>query len=241
MSYTTQEFIAKIGDIVCKEAKARGYNFPSAIIAQAILESRSGNSGLAKYNNFFGLKCGSKWTGKSVNMTTKEEYQPGRISTIKDNFRVYDTVEDGIKGYFDFISTSRYAALKTATSPIDYLMKIKAAGYATSTAYVTNVYNVVIKYQLSQFDGISNCPLIAPTPTMRKGCRGADVAALQNVLNYLFDAKLDVDGSYGPATKQAVIAFQGAAGLYKDGIYGPKSWDKLRHLLEDRQLEDANV
>ena len=236
MSYTTQEFIAKIGDIVCKEAKARGYKFPSAIIAQAILESRSGNSGLAKYNNFFGLKCGSKWTGKSVNMTTKEEYKAGRVTTIKDNFRVYDTVEDGIKGYFDFISSSRYAALKKATSPMDYLMKIKAAGYATSTSYVTNVYNVAIKYQLFQFDGMSNCSLFAPLPTMRKGCKGSDVAALQNVLNFLFSAKLVVDGSYGNATKQAVISFQGAAGLYKDGIYGPKSYTKLKKLLEEKDV-----
>ncbi|RGM25126.1 hypothetical protein DXC31_02630 [Mediterraneibacter gnavus] len=79
-----QRFIEEIAKYVQKYAYVYGILVHSPIIAQAILESGWGESKLAaKYHNYFGLKCGSKWTGKSVNLTTKEEYQPGTLTTIK--------------------------------------------------------------------------------------------------------------------------------------------------------------
>lgn len=150
---TNNEFIETIGALIQKHAFANGYKYPSAIIGQAILESGWGKSLLAsKYNNYFGLKCGSSWCGKSVNMTTKEEYTRGTLTNIRDNFRVYDTMEDGVKGYFEFIGYSRYSNLKSATSSKNYLQLIKSDGYATSSTYVVNVYNVVTKYNLTKFD-----------------------------------------------------------------------------------------
>lgn len=123
---TNSEFINAIAPIIVKEAKARGYNYPSAIIAQACLESNYGRSQLsAKYFNFFGLKCGSSWKGKSVNMKTCEEYTTGTLTQIKDNFRAYDNMAEGVKGYFDFIKAKRYNNLKEATSPIDYLQRLR--------------------------------------------------------------------------------------------------------------------
>ncbi len=148
-----EQFIAKIGPLIQAEAAKRGYKVASAIIAQAVLESRYGESGLAKYHNYFGLKCGSSWKGKSVNMTTKEEYTPGVLTSIKDNFRAYDSMEEGVKGYFDFISTARYANLKTAVTAEMYLALIKSDGYATSSSYVKNNMAVVNKYNLTRFDG----------------------------------------------------------------------------------------
>ena len=147
------KFIEQIAPIICKEAKKRGYKFPSAIIAQACLESNFGKSSLsANYNNFFGMKCGSSWKGKSVNFWTQEEYKAGTMTNIRDNFRAYDTMEQGVAGYFDFISTSRYAKLKEAVGPRDYLAKIKAAGYATAVKYVDSVMSVVNNYNLTQYD-----------------------------------------------------------------------------------------
>lgn len=154
---TNSEFINAIAPIIVKEAKARGYNYPSAIIAQACLESNYGRSQLsAKYFNFFGLKCGSSWKGKSVNMKTCEEYTTGTLTQIKDNFRAYDNMTEGVKGYFDFIKAKRYNNLKEATSPIDYLTKIKADGYATSSTYVNNVYSTLTSNNLTRYDGNSN-------------------------------------------------------------------------------------
>lgn len=150
---TNKNFIATIAPIICKVAKKRGYKYPSAIIAQACNESAYGRSSLGKnYNNFFGMKCGSSWKGKSVNLTTKEEYTVGSLTEIRDNFRVYDSIEDGVNGYFDFINSSRYSNLKEASSSKNYLELIKEDGYATSSAYVDNVYSVVTSQGLLEWD-----------------------------------------------------------------------------------------
>lgn len=151
---THKEFIEVIAKYVIKYANDYGIKVHSPIIAQAILESGWGGSTLAsKYNNFFGLKCGGSWKGKSVNMATKEEYSVGTLTDIRANFRVFDSIEDGVKGYFEFISYSRYSNLKGVTSPEEYCRLIKADGYATSSTYVTNLMRVIRDNNLTRFDG----------------------------------------------------------------------------------------
>ena len=153
LSEGRQQFIQKIAEYVQKYAYVYGIVVHSPIIAQAILESGWGESKLAAtYHNYFGLKCGTKWTGKSVNMTTQEEYTAGTLTTIKDNFRVYDSMEEGVKGYFEFIQLARYQNLKGITDPKTYLQTIKDDGYATSSTYVTNTYALVTQYNLTQYD-----------------------------------------------------------------------------------------
>ena len=151
----TQEFINCIAPLVKKYARDWGVKVYSPIIAQAILESASGESSLGKvYNNYFGLKCGTLWTGKSVNLRTGEEYTPGSYTTISANFRVFDSMEEGVEGYFIFLfqNRTRYNNLIGETDPYEYLVKIKADGYATSSKYVQNVYNVIKYYDLTRFD-----------------------------------------------------------------------------------------
>ena len=148
-----EDFINTIGPIIQRVARERGYKVASPIIAQAFVESKYGESSLGKkYHNYFGMKCGSSWKGKSVNLSTKEEYTVGTLTNIKANFRVYDSMEAGVQGYFDFINTKRYANLKTATTPQQYLEMIKADGYATSSTYVQTNMNCVDKYNLTRFD-----------------------------------------------------------------------------------------
>lgn len=148
-----QQFIKSIAEYVKKYASAYGIAVHSPIIAQAVLESGWGESKLASvYHNYFGLKCGTTWTGKSVNLSTMEEYTPGTLTQIKDNFRVYDNMEEGVKGYFDFIQLSRYQNLRGITDPEEYLKTIKADGYATSSKYVENTMRVVTQYDLTQYD-----------------------------------------------------------------------------------------
>ena len=150
---TKQEFINQIVVYVQKYAPQYGIKCCSAVIAQAILESGWGESRLAtQYHNYFGLKCGTKWTGPSVNLTTQEEYEPGSLTTIKDNFRVYDSMDAGFKGYFEFIQLSRYQNLKGITDPRTYLETIKADGYATSSSYVENNMALVNQYGLTKYD-----------------------------------------------------------------------------------------
>lgn len=150
---TKTEFIEQIAKYVQQYAASYGILVHSPIIAQAILESNWGISKLAyKYHNYFGLKCGSRWTGRSVNMATKEEYTEGTLTSIRDNFRVYDSMEEGVKGYFEFLQLKRYQNLKGITDPQKYLETIKKDGYATSSAYVTNNMRLVRLYKLTQYD-----------------------------------------------------------------------------------------
>ena len=65
--------------------------------------------------------------------------------------------------------------------------------------------------------------------TLRAGDVGADVRALQDVLNFHIRrlAPLAVDGIFGPKTKARVIDFQRSNRLVDDGIAGPISNNKL--------------
>lgn len=153
MTTEQKDFIEKIASPVKNNIGNHGIKVVSPIIAQAIIESGWGLSSLAaNYHNYFGLKCGSAWKGKSVNLSTKEEYQPGVLTSIKDNFRVFDSLEEGVKGYFDFISASRYANLKGVTDPQKYVENIKADGYATSSTYINTIMNCVRTYNLTEYD-----------------------------------------------------------------------------------------
>lgn len=59
------------------------------------------------------------------------------------------------------------------------------------------------------------------------GATGDAVVELQTRLQELGYFLLEVDGSYGPATQQAVWALQKAAGLYRDGVVGPDTQKAL--------------
>ena len=237
MGYTRAQadaFIAKIAPLIRAEAEKRGYHICAAVIAQAIIESAAGTSGLVKYHNYFGLKCGSSWKGASVNMRTKEEYKVGTLTTIRDNFRTYPNMAEGVRGYYDFIGTKRYANLKTATNYQQYATLIKADGYATSSTYVKTLCDTVVRYGLSAWDKPYNPPKIAPQsatgqfPTLRKGSKGGYVKELQTILNYNYGAHLSVDGVFGSLTEIAVIAFQKLRGLRADGVVGPLTWAELK-------------
>ena len=63
-------------------------------------------------------------------------------------------------------------------------------------------------------------------PTLKMGSKGdwVKVAQARLVVN---GYNIEVDGYFGPKTKEAVIKFQTSYGLEKDGIIGPKTWAKL--------------
>ncbi len=148
-----EEFIQKIAGYVKKYVAAYEIKVCSPIIAQAILESGWGESRLAKdYHNYFGLKCGTKWQGKSVNLATWEEYEAGTATVISDYFRVFDNMEEGVKGYFELLQLPRYQNLKGITEPGRYLETIWADGYATSSVYVQKNMELIEQYQLTKYD-----------------------------------------------------------------------------------------
>lgn len=222
-------FVNQIAPNIKIEAQKNGYKVCSPIIGQACIESAFGTSSLAyKYFNYFGLKAGSSWKGKSVNLKTKEEYTVGTLTTIRDNFRVYDNMLDGVKGYFEFISTPRYSNLKMAETPQQYLEFIKQDGYATSSTYVQTVMNCINKYNLTQFDfdAPQGNPYTLTATIMKKGSKGESVKWLQYTLNHDFGYDLVCDGDFGQKTEKAVKEVQ--MKFFVDGIVGKLTLEKLQ-------------
>lgn len=228
-SAQAKAFINDIAYVIQEEAKKRGYQVCSPIIAQACIESAFGTSSLGyRWHNYFGMKCGSSWKGNSVNLATKEEYTPGQLTTIRDNFRAYDSMEEGVKGYFDFINTKRYANLKDARTPKEYLEYIKKDGYATSSAYVNTNMNCISRYDLERFDWntTEENPYTLSTTLIRYGDRGESVAWMQwELCRHGYDLK--IDKIYGKQTKLALLLFQKDHHLKTDALCGKLTMAEL--------------
>jgi peptidoglycan hydrolase-like protein with peptidoglycan-binding domain len=65
-------------------------------------------------------------------------------------------------------------------------------------------------------------------PTISVGAKGDVVRRAQRGLRRTPNPSVVVDGSFGPATEQAVKSFQeGTPGLAVDGIVGPATWNDL--------------
>jgi peptidoglycan hydrolase-like protein with peptidoglycan-binding domain len=69
-------------------------------------------------------------------------------------------------------------------------------------------------------------PIALDWPVLRQGDTGAEVFALQYLLNGR-GATITVDGIFGVGTRSAVIAYQDTRGLTKDGVVGPNTWSSL--------------
>lgn len=126
---------------------------PSVTIAQSVGESGWGpSSGLAtKGNNLFGIKCGSKWTGKAYTAKTGE-FLNGKNVTITDSFRAYDSMADSVIDRANFLSASRYKAMMTKNTAREQFQAMKNGGYATDPNYVNKMMQIVNDSKLTRFD-----------------------------------------------------------------------------------------
>ena len=65
--------------------------------------------------------------------------------------------------------------------------------------------------------------LPTPEPVMRTGTTGQNVKDLQSRLRTLGYYTAEIDGQYGAATRDAVLAFQRRNGLGADGVVGSET------------------
>jgi LysM repeat protein len=142
----TIAYIAQYKAIAMKEMKRTGV--PASItLAQAILESNSGESNLAKnHNNHFGIKCKSDWTGAKA-------YQDDDAK--QECFRAYDAAELSFKDHSNFLKNRpNYVAL-FLLDPVDdtaWAYGLKKAGYATATDYPKKLLKIIDDYELAQYN-----------------------------------------------------------------------------------------
>ncbi|MCD8018161.1 MAG: glucosaminidase domain-containing protein [Clostridiales bacterium] len=163
---TTAQFIAVMGPIAQADYHSSGV-LASVTLAQAILESGWGKSELAQSaNNLFGMKTslsgntwsGSVWDGSScVTIKTSEEVN-GKTVTVSAKFRKYSSIVDSVADHSAYLvnakdgSSYRYAGLTSTTSYKKQLTIIKNGGYATSSNYVSQLTNLIEKYNLDKYD-----------------------------------------------------------------------------------------
>ena len=158
---TNEQLINLIYPAVIENCKRHGWGVPSAILAQACLESMksSGWSGLASTCfNFWGMKWNKKYGCAYKEYKTSEQRKDGTYYTVVSKFCKYPTIDGeggGIDGYFRFIELNpRYKKVMLCKDFVSYATEIKNAGWATSIAYTQNIINKVLSLNLQRFDSM---------------------------------------------------------------------------------------
>ncbi|MDE6780940.1 MAG: glucosaminidase domain-containing protein [Ruminococcus sp.] len=146
------DFIEQVGSAAQKNYSKYGI-LPSMTTAQAILESGWGESELsALYYNFFGMRADSTYTGEKVTLRTGEEID-GILIHMDGDFRVYHSFEEGIRGYYDFITGyERYSNLIWEKDYRTACRLIKEDGWATASNYSECLTDIIESYDLTRFD-----------------------------------------------------------------------------------------
>ncbi|MGT2935549.1 glucosaminidase domain-containing protein [Streptococcus castoreus] len=152
---STQAFINKIGSTASVIAQERDL-YASVMIAQAILESGNGQSGLsqAPYYNFFGIKGAYK--GASVTMSTWEDDGAGNTYTINQPFRAYSSISESLYDYADLLGSDIYAgARKSNTLSYQDATAALTGLYATDTRYNVKLNSIIEAYGLTAYDVVN--------------------------------------------------------------------------------------
>jgi LysM repeat protein len=142
----TIAYITQYKAIAMKEMKRTGV--PASItLAQAIVESNSGESNLAKnHNNHFGIKCKSDWTGAKT-------YQDDDAK--QECFRAYDNAEISFKDHSNFLKSRPNYVDLFLLDPVDdtaWAYGLKKAGYATAADYPKKLLKIIDDYELAQYN-----------------------------------------------------------------------------------------
>lgn len=163
---STSEFIRKIGE----EARVIGQRhdlYASVMIAQAILESGSGNSALAAPPNYnlFGIK--GAYQGQSVSFSTQEDDGKGKMTTIHADFRQYPSYKESLTDYSKLIinglagnATFYHGVLKANTTNYQQATKFLTGRYATDTYYDKKLNALIETYQLTEYDQEKKKPVV---------------------------------------------------------------------------------
>jgi len=148
---TNTQFIDWLGGVAVEDY-AQHKILPSLTIAQGIIESDWGKSGLTqKANALFGIKAGSKWSGRTYSAKTAEYGGQGKYY-IKDAFRAYENCEQSVADHGALLNGSRYSAVRAATNYKEATRAVKQAGYATDPNYTGTLNSMIQKRNLDKWD-----------------------------------------------------------------------------------------
>lgn len=154
----TWEFIKEIGE----DARKIGLEedlYGSVMIAQAILESASGQSKLsqAPYHNIFGIKGTVEENG--ITFKTQEDDGAGNIYMIDATFRRYEDYEATFRDYAKLLkedlahdSDFYKGTWKSKTDSYEDATEFLTLRYATDTQYGEKLNALIEAYALTSYD-----------------------------------------------------------------------------------------
>lgn len=143
-----RDFIDAYKDIAMRQQQR--YGIPSSVIlAQMAFESGWGTSALARQGrNFFGIKCSRKWLQDGLPYSLHDDDRKG------EKFCNFSSVEEGVDYHTRLLMGDRYARC-WRYGPTDYhnwLVSIKACGYATRRDYVARCEKIIVQHRLYLLD-----------------------------------------------------------------------------------------
>jgi flagellar protein FlgJ len=145
-----QDFVTAMTETAKIAEKKLGVPF-EVVIAQAALETgwgqkiiktSDGNSS----HNLFNIKADARWNGDKVNKETLE-FEHGTMVKKVAPFRAYDSLNESVNDYIDFLSSSdRYqSALQNNGNVEHFLHGLQQAGYATDPNYAKKILATLSK------------------------------------------------------------------------------------------------
>lgn len=157
MTISEQQFIQDIAP-KAQEMQEKYGVLTSVTLAQAIVESNWGNSGLStQANNLFGIK--GSYNGDSITMQTTE-YAGDEAYKVDAAFRSYpdrkSSVEDHTMLFVNGTSgnSALYHEVLNETDYKEAAKAIQEAGYATDPNYADTLIQTIERYNLTAYDDI---------------------------------------------------------------------------------------
>jgi len=155
---SVEQFIQKIGEAARKVGQENDL-YASVMIAQAILESASGQSLLSKAPNYnlFGIK--GTYNGRGISFATQEDLGNGLYYATQATFKQYPNYDESLKDYAKLLKegTSGDANFyegvwknnaKTYQEATHYL----TGRYATDSQYDKKLNGLIETYELTMYD-----------------------------------------------------------------------------------------
>lgn len=155
---SVERFIGTIGE-TARELADENNLYASVMIAQAILESDKGRSGLASEPNYnlFGMK--GSYKDESVTFETLEDDGQGNMSTIQADFRKYPSYEASMEDYVNLLRNGvswnekfYEQAFKSNASSYHDVTRFLTGTYATDSSYEAKLNAIIEQYDLTQYD-----------------------------------------------------------------------------------------
>ncbi|HIE1560526.1 TPA: glucosaminidase domain-containing protein [Enterococcus faecium] len=155
---TTDQFLKKIADDAQEIGQKEGI-YASVMMAQAILESGSGNSLLSSKpnHNLFGIK--GSYKGSSVTFNTLEQDSSGQSYQIRAQFRKYPSYKESLEDYADLIKNGLTGnpdfykpTWKSETKDYKEATKYLEGRYATDRQYSQKLNAIIEAYDLTKYD-----------------------------------------------------------------------------------------